>query len=101
MAKPGDSRRRLPPLPRSLLLRYGCAVVSVTFAIALRLALDPLLGNAVPFPPLLLAVLLTAWFGGLRPSCLAIVLSLVSADYFLLTPRGVFGSKGVAQYVGL
>ena len=54
-------------LRQSFMLRYGCAVVSIALATIVRLLLDPLLGDHIPFSMLLFAVLLTAWYGGVRP----------------------------------
>jgi PAS domain S-box-containing protein len=82
-------------------LRYGSAVVSTALAVWIRLLLDPILGDAIPLPTLLLAVLLTAWYGGLRPALLAVVLCAVSADYFLFPPRGSFLLHGEAEYIGM
>jgi PAS domain S-box-containing protein len=84
-----------------VLLRYGCAAVSVALAIWVRLLLDPVLGYQIPFPTLLLAVLLTAWYGGVRPALVAVVLGAVSAIYFLLPPRGGVAIADRAQLVGL
>jgi PAS domain S-box-containing protein len=83
------------------MLRYGCAVVSVALAIWVRLLLDPVLGDRIPFPTLLLAVLLTAWYGGTRPALAAVFLGILAADYFLIPPRGSFTLVGADQFVGL
>src|ERR1700722_14146475 len=93
------SDRPESPAPwRTLVLRYGCAVVSVAFAIWLRLLLDPLVGDHSRYPTLLLAILITAWYGGGKPGLTALILGMVSADYFLITPRGEFGHKGTDGY---
>jgi two-component system cell cycle sensor histidine kinase/response regulator CckA len=81
--------------------RYGCAVASVAVAIGARLLLDPVLGQQVPFPTILLAVLVTAWYGGFRPALLAVVLGALGADFFLLAPRGSFELVGIEQQVAL
>ena len=57
---------------RSRLLRYGCAVVSVALMTVLRLVLP--FGSRQRFSTFYFAVILTAWYGGLGPSLLAIVL---------------------------
>src|SRR3984957_16834932 len=88
-------------LSRSPLLRYGCAVAGVGVATWVRLLLDPLLGNQIPYPTLLFAVLLAAWYGGVWPALLAVVLGIFSADYFLVLPRGSFGLTGAEQYIDL
>src|ERR1700685_4415957 len=83
------------------MFRYGCAVVSVALATCVRILLDPVLGHQSPFPTLLFAVLLTAWYGGVRPALAAVILGVLFADYFLIAPLGSFGFKGAAQYVDL
>jgi PAS domain S-box-containing protein len=90
-----------PELSRPFMLRYGCALAGIAVATWVRILLDPVLGDQSPFPTLLFAVLLTAWYGGVRPALLAVILGLFSADYFLILPRGSFGFKGTAQYVEL
>ena len=82
-------------------LGYGCAVVSVGLAIAVRLALDPLLGNGYPYATVFLAVLVTAWFGGFGAALAAVVLGGFASEYFLLVPRGSFSLVGMDQQVGM
>jgi PAS domain S-box-containing protein len=96
-----NSSRESPERLRSFMLRYGCAVVTIAFATWARLLLDPVLGNQIPYPTLLFAVLVTAWYGGVSPALLAVVLGAGSADYFLVLPRGSFGLTGTDQYVDL
>src|SRR3954467_11374142 len=69
-------------------LRYGIAPISVALAAAVRLALDPLLGDRLPFLAFIVAIGVTSWYGGLGPSLLAVALSWLAADHFLLQPRG-------------
>src|ERR1700676_4338401 len=90
-----------PELSRPFMLRYGLAVAGIALATWVRVLLDPVLGDQSPFPTLLFAILLTAWFGGVRPALVAVILGVFSADYFLVPPRGSFGFKGAAQYVDL
>jgi PAS domain S-box-containing protein len=82
-----------------LIVRYGCAVGSIALATWLRLLLDPVLGNQAPYSILLFAVLVTASFGGVWPALLAVLLGSVTADYFVVTPRGSLGLTGVEEYV--
>ena len=86
---------------RPLLLRYGCAVASIALATWLRLLLDPILGDRMPYPILLVAVLIAAWYGGVGPVVVAVVLGTVSADYFLIPPRGRFELINAVQYAEL
>src|SRR5277367_4454526 len=84
---------------RQFAARYGFATASVALATWVRLLLDPVLGNHIPYATLLFAVLLTAWYGGVWPALLAVVLGVFSADYFIVQPRGSFGLEGAGQYV--
>jgi PAS domain S-box-containing protein len=90
-----------PELRQPWAFRYGCAVVSIALATWMRVLLDPVLGGQAPFPTLFLAVLLTAWYGGVRPALVAVGLGVVSAIYFVLPPRGGFAIADSAQFVGL
>src|SRR4051812_44770936 len=65
---------------------YAVALGSVVLAIALRRLLDGFIGDEFPFATVFLAILITAWDGGLRPALLAVVLGAVGAVLFLL-PR--------------
>lgn len=84
---------------RSLMLRYGCAVACIALGTWVRLLLDPVVGDRDVFPTLLFAILVTAWYGGVAPALVALVLAVFSADWFLIPPRHAFGFKGAAQYV--
>ena len=71
-------------------LRYGGAVVAVALMTGIRYALHPWMGNRQSFVLFYFAVLFTAWYGGLGPSVVAIVLSCVSVTYFFLLPHHTF-----------
>jgi len=85
----------------SIVTRYGVAVASVAAATALRLALDPVMGNEFPFAFFFFAILFAAWFGGGGPALFAVVLGAWAADYFLLGRRGAFGPAGMGEVVGM
>lgn len=70
--------------------RYGVAVIGVAVAAALRMALDPLLGDEMPLFLFAFPVILAAWFGGVWPGLLATALSLTLGDYLFIAPRGKF-----------
>ncbi len=76
----------MPELTRSKLPGYGCAIVSVALATWLRWLLFPVLEIQVPFITYFLAVMVTAWYGGLRPALLAVLLGAVAANYYLIRP---------------
>ncbi len=93
--------RENPELSRSFMLRYGCAAISIALATGVRLLLGPILGDRSPFPTLLFAVLVTAWYGGVRPALFAVISGIFLADYFVIPPVGSFGFKGGIQFVEL
>ena len=66
---------------------YFIAVAGVILATATRLALDPWLGDRFPFFAFFVAVVIAAWYGGFGPAILAVCLSLLAIDRFLLVPR--------------
>jgi PAS domain S-box-containing protein len=63
------------------------SLAAVAAAIAVRLLLDPFLGDRVPFTTLFAAVVFVAWYGGRGPALLALITGAVAAAYFLLEPR--------------
>src|SRR5882672_638912 len=66
---------------------YGVAVLSVALATAIRLELDPLLGESAPFLLFGIVVIITSWYGGFWPELLAISLSLLFSDYLFFEPK--------------
>jgi signal transduction histidine kinase len=75
------------PTLRSLVLRYGIAVLAVAVALLGRLAIDSLVENRLPFLFFTLAVVAVAWHGGFGPSFLALVLGGLAVSWFFLSPR--------------
>ena len=86
---------------RSLALEYSIAIVSTAVATGLRLALHPALGERLPLATYFLAVLVTGWYGGLKPALLAIVLGAVAADYFFIPPAGLFAFTNAPAVIEL
>jgi two-component system sensor kinase FixL len=64
-------------------LKYGLAVVSVAVALSVSLLLRP---DVLVAPLFFLAIMLSAWFGGIGPGLLAALLSTTAIDYFFLPP---------------
>jgi PAS domain S-box-containing protein len=71
--------------------RYGAAFVSVGLALALRLSLQPLLGDRGVYLIFLPAVAATAWAGGFGPALLATGLTVLVTDWFIVPPLYEFG----------
>jgi PAS domain S-box-containing protein len=77
------TRRALPALG------YAVALGSVLAALAIsRQFIDIFVQN--PFMLFFAAVIVTAWYGGTRPAVLALVLSVLVSNYFLIPPFGTF-----------
>lgn len=67
---------------------YLVALAAVAAAALIRESLDPLLGGGTrPFITFFAAVAVSAWYGGLWPGLLSILLSFLVADYFFIPPR--------------
>jgi len=87
------------PTPVPTILRYGIAVLSVAIAIGLDFFLlrhfDAIL------TPFLFAVAATVWYAGTGPGVLAIVLSVLSLNYFFLHSFFSFSPISYADLVYL
>lgn len=67
----------------SAVLRYGLAVSSIAVALILTLLLHP---DALQSPIFLLAIILSAWIGGIGPGLVAAALATLAIAYFFLPP---------------
>ncbi|MEH2084259.1 MAG: PAS domain S-box protein [Nostoc sp.] len=77
----------MPHIHYSQLLRYGIVVLIVALALVLMLMLDPWLSmNGTLFLVFFSAVVVSAWYGGLKSGLLATSLSALLSDYFFLPP---------------
>jgi DNA-binding winged helix-turn-helix (wHTH) protein len=87
------------PTPMPTILRYGIAVLSVAIAIGLDFFLlrhfDAIL------TPFLFAVAATVWYAGTGPGVLAIVVSVLSLNYFFIRPFFSFSPISYADLVYL
>src|SRR6266566_726148 len=92
-------RDRSSPTPMPTILRYGIAVLSV--AIAIGLVFFVLRHFEAILTPFLFAVAATVWYAGTGPGVLAIVLSVLSLNYFFLRPDFSFSPISYADLVYL
>jgi two-component system CheB/CheR fusion protein len=72
---------------RSAWLRYGAAVLAVGLATAVRMTLDPLLGDRVPFVAYGVATLVAAAYGRWGPALVALLSGVFLANWFFIFPR--------------
>ena len=95
MAHRDPSSSTIPPT----ILRYGMGVLSVAVAIGLDFFL--LRHFEAKLTPFLFAVAATVWYAGTGPGVLAIVLSVLSLNYFFLRPFVSFSPISHADLVYL
>ena len=71
---------------RPVLLRYSVAAFAVAVALLIKLLLEPLIVQETPFLLVFVAVLFSAWYGGLGPGLAATAGAALIIDYFFLPP---------------
>jgi PAS domain S-box-containing protein len=76
---------KIPNLPRTSILRYGVAVITVGLALLVTQQVD-LLASRAPFALFLAAVIISTWYGGRNPGLLTVALSALVSTYFILRP---------------
>lgn len=93
MSEFGTLSRFLPPVnpERSVLWRYGGAVVlSLTF-VAIRWLLGHVVEDNHPFVILFIPIAISAFYGGLGPGIVATLTTIAVSDYFLVPPLYTLG----------
>lgn len=71
---------------RELVLKYAFALFVVGVATYVRIVLQTLIEDRLPFATYTLAVILVAWIGGAGPAILSLILSSVSAAHYVIPP---------------
>ena len=69
------------------IVTHAVPLAALAAAIVLRFALDPWLGDLVPFPLVFGAVAAAVWSGGHRPALLVASIGYVVCEYFFVPPR--------------
>jgi signal transduction histidine kinase len=81
--------------------RYAAALGATGIALAVRLLLNPVLGDDLPYITLFASVAFSAWFCGTGPSISAVAGAILGARYWLLLPKHTLGFPDTAQSLGL
>src|SRR6202521_985740 len=82
-------------------LRYAVALLTTGVALLVRLVLNPFLGDSLPYITLFPAVAFCAWYCGVGPSILSVVLALIGAQYWFISPAHSLRIVGTAQVTGI
>lgn len=75
---------------RNVFLAYGLTIAIFMLATIARIAIDPYVLPPAPFFTYYPAILLTAFFCGLWPALVSVVISAITAWYLFLPSRGSF-----------
>src|SRR6201987_460990 len=94
-----EHREPSSPAPMPTILRYGISILSVAIGVGLDFFL--LRHFDAKLTPFLFAVATTVWYAGTGPGVLAIVLSVLSLNYFFLQPVFSFNPISYADLVYL
>ena len=65
---------------------FAVAIAATVTVVVLRLLLSQVLGDSAYFFPFVIAVTLSAWYGGLKPGLLSTILGAFAAIFFFVPP---------------
>jgi signal transduction histidine kinase len=77
-----------PPTTDNQLRRYGAALLAASAALFLRRLLAPVLGDQNPYHTAWATVVFSAWYCGIGPSIVAVLVDLIGIWYWFLPPAG-------------
>src|SRR5207248_4380332 len=93
-------RRFFPTRWRIRVSPYWLAILSALLGFLLRLAIDPWLGDQMPYITFLVAVALVGLFAGVGPALVSTALGAVIAYSCFVPPRYHRGFQGVSDATG-
>src|SRR6266446_3125846 len=82
-------------------IRYALALLATVVALLARLGLNPFLGDYVPYITLFPAVAFCAWYCGVGPSILSVVVAVMGAKYWFIPPTHSLHIVGMPQVIGI
>jgi len=82
-------------------LRYALALLATVVALLARMGLNPFLGDYVPYITLFPAVAFCAWYCGVGPSILSVVVAVMGAKYWFIPPTHSLRIVGMPQVIGI
>jgi signal transduction histidine kinase len=88
-------------ISKKIVVRYAIALLATAAALLVRLALNPFLGDYVPYITLFPAAAFCAWYCGVGPSVLSGILALIAVRYWLILPVHSFRVPATPQALGI
>jgi signal transduction histidine kinase len=85
---------------KNISARYAAACGAIVFALLIRWALNPVLGDRVPYVLLFPAIAFSAYFCGVGPSIVAIILGFAGARYWFIEPVHSLRIPELTQSIG-
>ena len=77
--------------------KYAIALAAVAVALALRGAIDPLVGRGAATVMLYGAIVVAVWAGGWKPGVLAALVGYLGVNWFFIEPRGSISLENIAD----
>src|SRR6266849_6629896 len=87
-------------ISKNILAPYVIAFLATVAALFIRSALNPFLGNYVPYVTLFPALAFCAWYCGVGPSILSVTLSLFGVRYWVI-PSVEPSNSNMVQSIGM
>ena len=81
--------------------RYAAALLVTTIVFLIRLLLNPIFGDYLPYITFFPAIAFSAWFCGTGPSILSVVVTILAARYWFIAPTHAFSLPHTAQSLGI
>jgi len=91
----------MPGRPHSLLYAYGLSLLIASLELVVRWHFSELIGQRAVYSTFFPAVLIAAYFGGLKHGFVITCLCAAAANFFLVRPLFALGFKGTGDTVAL
>src|SRR6267143_1052092 len=82
-------------------MRYAVALLATVVALLACMGLNPFLGDYLPYITLFPAVAFCAWYCGVGPSILSVVVAVMGAKYLFIPPTHSLRIVGMPQVIGI
>jgi PAS domain S-box-containing protein len=90
----------LPSIPANPWTTYGLALLSTGIALRISLWLESILDRGIG-GFFYIAIIVTSWYGGIKPAMVAVVLSTLTINYFFIEPIHEFAVRDGSDVIRL